>query len=156
MAELKTYQLSCTGAQLDEAVQNAAGALALARALDPDGDGAADKALYAVAAGTADTAKNGVWLYTAALPLDGWAGDAAPYTQTAACSPADGGPALTAGTQLSGPLCRPTGVQETDEALQAALSLVNAGVTAPGDGAVTVSVWALPDADLPVYWYGRA
>ena len=66
---------------------NAGTEVMLKTTYDADGDG------------KVDDAKNGLWLYSATLLVDGW-GEAASdgsYSQTVACSPADGGPALTAG-----------------------------------------------------------
>lgn len=118
-------------------------------------DGKAKDADKADRAANADRAAFDLPLYSAALTQSGWTGSGGAYVQTAACAPADGGPALTASVQLSGPMCRPTGTQATDEALQDALSIINAGVTTPGDGAVTVKVWEKPESNITVYWYGR-
>lgn len=96
-------------------------------------------------------------LYTATLLVDGW-GEAASdgsYTQTAACTPQDGGPAVTASTNLLFPMCSQTGVQATDEALQAALNIINLGAKATGAGTVTCKVWELPECDITVTWPGR-
>lgn len=96
-------------------------------------------------------------LYAATLLADGWgeAGTDGSYTQTAACTPQDGGPAVTASTNLLGPMARPTGVQATDEALQAALGIINRGTSTPGAGTVTCKVWELPECDITVTWPGR-
>lgn len=118
--------------------------------------GAMSKAIYdADSDGKVDDAKNGLWLYNATLVVDGWSVADSGYAQTVAITAADGGPTVTANTQLSGPMCLPTGVQETDETLQETLSIINAGVTTSGDGSVTIKVWEQPSSDITVYWYGR-
>ena len=96
------------------------------------------------------------FVYTATLLLDGWAGDAtAGWTQTVAITSVDGGPAVTAGTQLLGPMALPTGVRATDEALAEVLRIVNDGTAATGARTVTCKVWELPKADAKIYWPGK-
>lgn len=97
------------------------------------------------------------FVYTATLLLDGWAGDAtASWTQTVDIISVDGGPAVTAGTQLLGPMILPTGVQATDEILAEVLRIVNDGTATTGAGTVTCKVWELPEADAQIYWPGKA
>lgn len=100
--------------------------------------------------------KHDMHLYSATFTADGWAGDdETGYTQTAACTPQDGGPDVTAATQLGIPMAQPTGVQDADEALQEALAIINAGTSTPGDGTVSVKVWEKPETEIEVFWYGR-
>lgn len=100
-------------------------------------------------------------LYSAALPVDGWRGDDdTGYTQTVNCTPEKegskrAGPPVTADTQLGIPMVRPTGMRETDEAMQAALGIINSGTVTPGYGLVTAKVWERPETAITVYWYGR-
>ena len=91
--------------------------------------------------------------YKAALLADAWAGSG-PYTQTAALAALDAGaPAVQAGSAMaSGPLCEQTGVQATNEALLAALGIVNAGTAALGAGQVSVTVFERPAADIEAIW----
>lgn len=76
-----------------------------------------------------------------------WTGnDTSGYTQSATAA------GVTAATELGPPMIRPTGVQDTDEALHEALSVINDGVCTPGAGTVTAKVWDRPDIDITVYW----
>lgn len=96
------------------------------------------------------------YLYSAILPAEGWNGtDDSGYDQTVELAPRDGGPAVTAGTQLGIPMARPEGNRAADEALQAALGIVNGGTATPGEGTVTVKVWEKPETGIKVFWYGR-
>jgi len=96
-----------------------------------------------------------MYLYSATLKVDGWTESNGAYTQTVSCTPADGGPALTANTRLSGPMCVPTGVEATDKSLQTALGIINGGVTTPAAAKVTCKVWKKPACDCAIYWYGK-
>ena len=98
-----------------------------------------------------------IYIYTGRLLLDGWAGTAANgWTQTVPIASVDGGPAVTASTQLLGPMILPTGVRATDEALAEVLRIVNDGTATTGDGTVVCKVWELPEADAQIYWQGKA
>lgn len=97
------------------------------------------------------------YVYTGTVLLDGWVAGTdedgtAYWTQTVAVASIDGGPPLTAASQLMGPMDKPTGVRATDEALAEVLRVVNDGVTTPGAGALTCRVWELPEADAQIYW----
>lgn len=100
-------------------------------------------------------------MYTGRLLVDGWTAGAeedgtAYWTQTVAATSVDGGPTITAATQLLGPMDRPTGVRATDEVLAEVLRIVNDGTATPGAGVVTCKVWELPEADAQIYWPGKA
>lgn len=122
---------------------------------DTDNDGVVDSAANADLLGGKAPAYYALPRYAATLLVDGWTAADGGYAQTAACTPQDGGPALAASAQLAGPMCQPTGVQATDETLQAALGIVNRGTTTPGAASVTVKVWELPECDITVHWFGR-
>lgn len=101
------------------------------------------------------------YVYTGRLLVDGWTAGTdeqgtACWTQTVAAANRDGGPPLTASTQLFGPMDLPTGVRETDEVLAEVLRIVNDGKPTPGEGTVTCKVWELPEADAQIYWPGKA
>ncbi len=101
-----------------------------------------------------------IYVYTGRLLVDGWTAGTdeqgtACWTQTVAATNRDGGPPLTASTQLFGPMDLPTGVRETDEVLAEVLRIVNDGKPTPGEGTVTCKVWELPEADAQIYWPGK-
>lgn len=91
------------------------------------------------------------YLYTAKLSVTGWNsnGDGG-YTQTASLTADNGGPSVTANSRAGHPQCEPTGVKATDEALQEALNLINAGSTRVGANQVIVRVWEKPTCDINV------
>lgn len=94
-------------------------------------------------------------LYTATFLLEGWQGEG-PYTQTAALTPADGGPAVTAQSLFAGPpLCRRTESESTNRTLLKALGLFNAGDAVLGNGTVTAELKQKPAADMEVWWSVR-
>ena len=102
-----------------------------------------------------------IYVYTGRLLVDGWTAGTdeqgtACWTQTVAATSRDGGPPLTASTQLFGPMDLPTGVQATDEILAEVLRIVNDGTASTGEGTVTCKVWELPEADAQIYWPGKA
>lgn len=95
------------------------------------------------------------YLYKAILELDAWSGEG-PYTQTATLTPLDGGPAVTAQSQImSGVMCEQTASQETNEALQEVLGILNAGQATLGDGSVAVTVFDKPESDIEAIWQIR-
>lgn len=97
----------------------------------------------------------GPHLYQAILELDAWSGEG-PYTQTATLTPLDGGPAVTAQSQImSGVMCEQTASQETNEALQEVLGILNAGQATLGDGSVAVTVFDKPESDIEAIWQIR-
>ena len=97
----------------------------------------------------------GPHLYQAILELDAWSGEG-PYTQTATLTPLDGGPAVTAQSQImSGVMCEQTTNQSTNEALQEVLGIINAGQVTLGDGSVAVTVFDKPESDIEAIWQIR-
>ena len=105
----------------------------------------------------ADTAMqpaDGTHLYSATLLADSWtSAGSGRYTQTAALTPLDGGPAVTAGSvQMSDVMCNQTTVQVTNEALQEVLGIINGGNTVLGANQVTVTVFEVPEADVEAIW----
>lgn len=101
------------------------------------------------------TAHN-LWLYKATFLVDGWTvADDGSYTQTAAASPVDGGPALTASMNLSAPMTAKTTSAATNRTLQGALALFNTGTTTAGAATVTAALQSKPSCDIVVYWYAR-
>ena len=97
----------------------------------------------------------GPHLYQAILELDAWSGEG-PYTQTATLTPMDGGPAVTAQSQImSGVMCEQTADQSTNEALQEVLGILNAGQTTLGAGTVTATVFDKPESDIEAIWQIR-
>lgn len=106
-------------------------------------------------------AAGSIYVYTGTLLLDGWVAGTdedgtAYWTQTVAVTSIDGGPPLTAASQLMGPMDKPTGVRATDEALAEVLRIVNDGIATPGAGSITCKVWELPEADAQIYWPAKA
>lgn len=97
----------------------------------------------------------GPHLYQAILELDAWSGEG-PYTQTATLTPLDGGPAVTAQSQImSGVMCEQTADQSTNEALQEVLGIINVGQATLGAGTVTATVFEKPTSDIEAIWQIR-
>lgn len=101
------------------------------------------------AAAWVDTAEH---LYKATFLLDGWAGGAAPYTQTVTLEPMDGGgPVSASSTLYSGPMADNTGNADTNAVVIAGLNRINnAQSITLGGGTVTVQVPIKPVSDVPV------
>lgn len=113
------------------------------------------KAVYDTKGRGVDVYDYGPHLYRATLELDAWSGEG-PYTQTATLKPMDGGPAVTAQSQImSGVMCEQTASQETNEALQEVLGIINAGQVTLGDGSVAVTVFDKPESDIEAIWQIR-
>lgn len=113
------------------------------------------KAVYDTKGRGVDVYDYGPHLYRATLELDAWSGDG-PYTQTATLTPLDGGPAVTAQSQImSGVMCEQTADQSTNEALQEVLGIINAGQATLGAGTVTVTVFEKPTSDIEAIWQIR-
>lgn len=95
-----------------------------------------------------------VHLYKATLLADSWtSAGSGRYTQTAALTPLDGGPAVTAGSvQMSDVMCNQTTVQETNEQLQDTLAVLNAGQATLGENQVTMTVFEKPESDIEAIW----
>lgn len=97
----------------------------------------------------------GIHLYKSTLLLNAWQGEG-PYTQTAALTPLDGGPAVTPDSVFcTGPLGTQTGEEATNRTLAANLTCLNGGTVVCGQGSVTATVFQKPDADLEVFWQMR-
>lgn len=97
----------------------------------------------------------GPHLYKATFLLDSWNGSG-PYTQTAALTPADGGPDVTGTSVFVSPvMCEQTTNQKTNEQLQDALAVLNAGQATLGENQVTVTVFEKPESDIEAIWQIR-
>lgn len=97
----------------------------------------------------------GPHLYKATFLLDSWNGSG-PYTQTAALTPADGGPDVTGTSVFVSPvMCEKTTNQKTNEQLQDALAVFNAGQATIGENQVTVTVFEKPESDIEAIWQIR-
>lgn len=91
-------------------------------------------------------------LYRASFLLENWT-DAGPYQQTAALTPVDGGPPVTAQSRFAGPpLCEQTESAATNLTLQRALGLFNGGTVQLGSDTVTARLSAKPTTDIEVWW----
>lgn len=113
------------------------------------------KAVYDTKGRGVDVYDYGPHLYQATLELDAWSGEG-PYTQTATLTPLDGGPAVTAQSQImSGVMCEQTADQSTNEALQEVLGIINAGQATLGAGTVTATVFDKPESDIEAIWQIR-
>lgn len=112
------------------------------------------KSVYDSAGQNRDVFHAMVHLYKATLLADSWtSAGSGRYTQTAALTPLDGGPAVTADSvQMSDVMCNQTTVQETNETLQEALGIINSGNTVLGANQVTVTVFEVPEADVEAIW----
>lgn len=97
----------------------------------------------------------GPHLYKATFLLDSWNGSS-PYTQTAVLTPADGGPDVTGTSVFVSPvMCEQTTNQKTNEQLQDALAVLNAGQATLGENQVTVTVFEKPESDIEAIWQIR-
>lgn len=97
--------------------------------------------------------KNIPYLYSATFTTNGWSGTSAPYSQTVAITPIDGGQAVTSQSIfVSPPMCEKTTVQETNETLQQTLNLFNTGYSQLGNGTVTSYLFEKPTSDITVIW----
>ena len=95
------------------------------------------------------------YLYKATFLLDSWNGSS-PYTQTAVLTPADGGPDVTGTSVFVSPvMCEQTTNQKTNEQLQDALAVLNAGQATLGENQVTVTVFEKPESDIEAIWQIR-
>lgn len=90
-------------------------------------------------------------LYKATFLLDGWTGDAAPYTQTVTLEPMDGGGPVSASSTLhSGPMAVNSGDTDTNATVIAGLNKINnAQSITLGNNTVTVQVNSKPISDIP-------
>ena len=103
-------------------------------------------------------AANVLFLYKGTYKKDGWIEDSEnnTWSQTAAITAQDGGPAIKADFTLTAPMAAQTDNRETNEQRQDALSLIAAGKCTPNNnGRITCLVFEKPSIDLDVYWYAR-
>lgn len=104
-----------------------------------------------------------VHLYKATLDVDNWqygrlaSGGDRGYYQRVSLTAMDGGPSVTATSQLlSGVMCEQTAVAATNDTLQDVLALINAGrstiETYGGQVVLNVGVFEKPTADIEAIW----
>lgn len=94
---------------------------------------------------------------TAVISPDNWSSSYdGSYTQTVYLSASDGGPTVYSNSICtSSPMCEPTGVKDTDETLQEALNIINAGTSTLGTNQVTIKVWEKPTCEIRVKYMIR-
>lgn len=103
-------------------------------------------------------AANVLFLYKGTYKSDGWtySSSTATWTQSAAVTAQDGGPAIKADFTLSEPKAAQTENRVTNEQRQDALGMIAAGKCTPNDsGQITCLVFEKPSIDIDVYWYAR-
>ena len=103
-------------------------------------------------------AANVLFLYKGTYKKDGWTynSSTAAWTQSAAVTAQDGGPAIKADFTLSAPMAAQTDNRTTNEQRQDALGMIAAGKCTPQDGGVIIcKVFEKPSIDIDVYWYAR-
>lgn len=97
----------------------------------------------------------GPHLYKATFLVGSWNGSG-PYTQTAVLTAVDGGPNVTGSSVFVSPvMCEQTTNQKTNEQLQDALAVLNAGQAILGENQVTVTVFDKPGSDVDAIWQIR-
>lgn len=99
----------------------------------------------------------GPHLYKATFLLDGWTGDG-PYTQTAAVTPVDDGPAVTAASSMQSPVMIDDGfVDDVYDQMNEAGAIVNAGTKTLGDGTITCVTKGTdkPACDVEVFFLAK-
>lgn len=99
----------------------------------------------------------GPHLYKATFLLDGWTGDG-PYTQTAAVTPVDDGPAVTAESSMQSPVMIDDGfVDDVYDQMNEAGAIVNAGTKTLGDGTITCVTKGTdkPACDVEVFFLAK-
>lgn len=104
------------------------------------------------------TGNGSLYIYKATYTIAAWTGDDTNgYTQTVSpVAVESGSPAISSKTQLSGPMTQSTNVKATNEALLAALNIINSGYSTTKDnGTVVTTVFEKPVSDIVVYWYGN-
>lgn len=103
-------------------------------------------------------AANVLFLYKGTYKKDGWTynSSTAAWTQSAAVTAQDGGPAIKTDFTLSAPMAAQTDNRTTNEQRQDALGMIAAGKCTPQDGGVIIcKVFEKPSIDIDVYWYAR-
>lgn len=99
----------------------------------------------------------GPHLYKATFLLDGWTGDG-PYTQTAAVTPVDDGPAVTAASSMQSPVMIDDGfVDDVYDQMNEAGAIVNAGTKTLGAGTITCVTKGTekPECDVEVFFLSK-
>lgn len=97
------------------------------------------------------------YLYKATFLLDGWTGDG-PYTQTAAVTPVDDGPAVTAASSMQSPVMIDDGfVDDVYDQMNEAGAIVNAGTKTLGAGTITCVTKGTekPECDVEVFFLSK-
>jgi hypothetical protein len=93
---------------------------------------------------------NAMGTVTLNVPLDGWTGDSAPYSQTIAVS------GVLAGQSFGSPYCDPTGNQTTDAANAAAVACIDGGGSVAGGSITLICRSNKPATDVTVKMDGRS
>lgn len=119
-----------------------------------DGTALMPRAVYDPQAMNRDIFADIPYRYKATFEQDAWEGEKAPYTQTVALTPIDGGPQVKSTSQIFGtPMVERTDVYETNNRLLAALNRINnATEVSLGDGMITVALPSKPSIDVEVVW----
>lgn len=103
-------------------------------------------------------AANVLFLYKGTYKTSGWVANSSngTWSQTAAVTAQDGGPAIKADFTLSTPMTAQTENRVTNEQRQEALGMIAAGKCTPNNNSqITCLVFEKPSIDLDVYWYAR-
>lgn len=103
-------------------------------------------------------AANVLFLYKGTYKADGWTynSSTAAWTQSAAVTAQDGGPAIKTDFTLSAPMAAQTDNRMTNKQRQDALGMIASGKCTPQNGGVIIcKVFEKPSIDLDVYWYAR-
>lgn len=103
-------------------------------------------------------AANVLFLYKGTYKASGWIANSSngTWSQTAAVTAQDGGPAIKSDFTLSTPMAAQTENRTTNEQRQDALGMIAVGKCTPNDSSqITCLVFEKPSIDLDVYWYAR-
>jgi len=94
-------------------------------------------------------------LYHVTFSVSGWSYSSSNgyYTQTKTFTSDTGGPSVTSTSKImSPPMCKSSGVEDTDATLRENLSIINNGSGTLGSNSITMHVYDKPSADITVYW----